>query len=59
MKRLAASLIALIGVIVLAPALGAYLKIGFDIGGTVIGIRWPNGVRYFVTSRDVPSVPAA
>jgi hypothetical protein len=58
-KRLAASLTALIGVLVLAPGLNAYLKIGFDIGGTVVGIRWPSGVRYFVSNRDVPGVPAS
>ena len=59
MKRLTALLLALIGVLLLRPNLSAYLKIGFDIGGTVVGIRWPNGVRYFVTNRDVPGVPAA
>src|SRR6186997_3334185 len=58
-KRLAALLFALIGVLLLTPNLNAYLKIGFDVGGTVVGIRWPNGVQYFVTNRDVPGVPAA
>lgn len=59
MKRLAALLIALGVVLTLTSTLDAYLKIGFDIGGTVLGIRWPNGVRYFVMNRDVPGVPAA
>jgi hypothetical protein len=59
MKRHAASLIALVGAFMLAPGVHAYLKIGFDIGGTVVGIRWPNGVQYFVTSRDVSGVPAS
>lgn len=52
-------LLALVGVLLLTPNLNAYLKIGFDVGGTVVGIRWPNGVQYFVTNRDVPGVPAA
>jgi hypothetical protein len=43
----------------LAPGLGAYLKIGVDVGGTVVAIRWPNGVRYFVTNRGVPGVAAS
>ena len=59
MKRLAALLIALVGAVILAPGLHAYLKIGFDIGGTVVGIQWPSGVRYLVSSRDVPGVPVA
>jgi hypothetical protein len=46
-------------VFMLVPGLGAYLKIGIDIGGTVVAIRWSSGVRYFVTNRDVPGVPAA
>jgi hypothetical protein len=43
----------------LSPGVGAYLKIGFDVGGSVVAIRWPDGVRYFVTNRDVPGVPTA
>jgi hypothetical protein len=46
-------------VLLLVPGLGAYLKIGIDVGGTVVAIRWPSGVKYFVTNRDVPRVPAA
>ena len=38
MTRLAAPLIALLGVLAFAPQLDAYLKIGIDIGGTVVGI---------------------
>ena len=59
MKKLAALLIALGVVLTFTPTLNAYLKIGFDIGGNVVGIRWPNGVRYFITNHDVPGVPAA
>ena len=51
-------LVALLGVLLAAPGVGAYLKIGIDIGGTVVGIRWPGNVRYFVGNRDVPGVPA-
>ena len=59
MTRLAASLATLLAVFALAADLNAYLKIGFDIGGTVVGIRWPTGVRYFVSNREVPGVPAS
>jgi hypothetical protein len=53
------ALVVLIAAIALAPRLHAYLKIGVDLGGgNVVGIRWPAGVRYYVSSRGVPGVPA-
>jgi hypothetical protein len=44
----------------LAASPVAYLKIGTDVGGSIVGIRWPTQpVRYFVAARDVPGVSAA
>jgi hypothetical protein len=50
-------LLTIVGALFVTTNLDAYLKIGFDIGGTVVAIRWPHGVRYFVSSREVPGVP--
>lgn len=37
----------------------AYLKLGADVGGRVVSIRWERQpVRYMVTNRDVPGVTA-
>jgi hypothetical protein len=52
-----------IGVIVAAALAGAtahaYLKIGTEVGGTIVGIRWASQpIRYFVKNRDVPGVSA-
>jgi hypothetical protein len=47
-----------VAVLLLAPTLSAYLKIGIDVGGTIVAIRWPSGVKYLVTNREVPGVPA-
>ena len=59
MKWTCAPLVVLAAVLTLAPGVGAYLKIGVDIGGNVVAIRWTGGVRYFVTTREVPGVPPA
>lgn len=43
--------------VALAPALGAYLRLGVQIGSQVIALRWPTmPVRYFITDRGVPGV---
>jgi hypothetical protein len=35
----------------------AYLKLGTDIGGTIVGIRWQNQpIRYFIKNRDAAGV---
>ena len=52
-----------IGVIAAAALAGAtahaYLKIGTEVGGTIVGIRWASQpIRYFVKNRDVPGVSA-
>jgi len=46
-------------ILVAAPALDAYLKLGVQLGSRVIVLRWPTmPVRYFITDRDVPGVTA-
>jgi matrixin len=41
------------------PAL-AYLKLGFEMGGRFVSLKWTRTpVRYFVTNRGVPGVSAA
>jgi hypothetical protein len=51
---------ALLAAIVLsAPALEAYLKLGTMVGSTLTPLHWGAfPVRYFVTNRDVPGVSA-
>jgi len=42
-----------------APALDAYLKLGTRVGADIIGLHWAAfPIRYFVTNRDVPGVAA-
>jgi hypothetical protein len=46
-------------VIVAAPSLDAYLKLGTFVGTDVVSLRWTTmPIRYFVTNRDVPGVSA-
>ena len=43
-----------------APALEAYLKLGTRTdAGSIVGVKWTRAIRYFVNSRDVPSVSAS
>lgn len=43
--------------VVAGAGVQAYLKIGTDVGGTIVGIRWATQpVRYFITDRGVPGV---
>jgi len=58
MRRLRAA--AVIAAIVLsAPALDAYLKLGTRVGANLVPIRWTAfPIRYFVTNRDVAGVSA-
>ena len=54
--RLIASAAALL---LCAPDLGAYLKLGTNVGGNLVNLRFSDfPVRYFVTNRDVPGVTA-
>src|SRR5260221_2369261 len=58
MKRLCAA--ATVAALVLsAPALHAYLKLGARVGSNVVALRWSAfPIRYFITNRDVPGVTA-
>lgn len=54
--RLAACFVA---ILLTAPALDAYLKLGTRVGANLVVLRWAGfPIRYFVTNRDVPGVSA-
>ncbi len=56
MRRVALLVALLAGLV--TPA-DAYLKLGSDVGGRIVGIRWTTQpIRYFVTNRDVAGVTA-
>ncbi len=60
MKRLLLVVTGLAAAAALAPGAEAYLKLGTDVDGRVVGVRWETfPVRYFVTSRDDDRVSAA
>ncbi len=42
-----------------APALDAYLKLGYTLNGRLVGLEWTTPVAYRVTSRDIPGVTAS
>jgi len=47
-------------IIVLSPAVQAYLKLGASVGNSIVGIDWVNRtISYRVTSRDAPGVTAS
>jgi len=48
-----------LAVTVLTSGVDAYLKLGTDVAGHIVPIRWTNfPVRYFITNADVPGVAA-
>jgi hypothetical protein len=60
MRRLVACLLLALAALAAAPALEAYLKLGTRTDdGRIVGVRWTRPIRYFVTTRDVPSVSAS
>jgi hypothetical protein len=60
MRRRAALAAAALGVVLaFGPGVEAYLKLGTEVGGRIIPLRWTSQpIRYFVTSRDIPAVSA-
>jgi hypothetical protein len=53
------ALACLAAILLSAPALDGYLKLGTRVGGNVVPIRWNAfPIRYFVTNRDVAGVTA-
>ena len=50
---------ALVAIVLSASSLQAYLKLGTQVGGKLIGLHWSTfPIRYFVTNRDVAGVTA-
>jgi len=59
MNRRVALLTVLVATVLAAPALEAYLKLGFRVGDRVVSLRWDRQpIRYFITNRDVAGVSA-
>jgi len=55
-----ASLVAVIAAVVVgAPALHAYLKIGYTLNGKLVALAWSDAVKYRITNRDIANVTAA
>ena len=58
-RQLLASVLVLGALLASAPALDAYLKLGTRIGARLVDVRFNTfPIRYFITNRDVPGVPA-
>ena len=59
MKRLCLALAVGVALLLSAPALHAYLKLGTRVGNSLVTLRWPQQpIRYFITSRDDDFVSA-
>ena len=58
MKRIGAAA-AVVALVLSAPALDAYLKLGTRVGANLVPLHWTAfPIRYFVTNRDVAGVTA-
>lgn len=58
-RQLAASIVTIGVLLALAPGVDAYLKLGTRLGARLVDVRFNTfPIRYFVTNRDVPGVPA-
>jgi hypothetical protein len=58
-RQFLASAIVLGALLASAPAVDGYLKLGTRLGGRLVDVRFNTfPIRYFVTNRDVPGVPA-
>ncbi len=59
-RQLLASVFVFGALLASAPALDAYLKLGTRIGARLVDVRFNTfPIRYFITNRDVPGVPAS
>ena len=59
MKRLLVAACVIAALVLTAPALQAYLKLGVLVGNGVVTLRWSNQpIRYFITNRDDDFVSA-
>jgi Matrixin len=59
MIRRFAILTAIVAAIGVGPSLHAYLKLGYELNGRLVGLAWTKPVGYFVTNRNVTGVTAA
>jgi hypothetical protein len=58
-RRLAIVTTVVAAVVVSAPSLQAYLKLGYELNGQLVGLSWTKPVAYSITNRNVPGVTAA
>jgi hypothetical protein len=59
MNRRVALIAVIAAAVMSAPALHAYLKLGYELNGKLVGLAWTDAVRYRVTNRDITNVTAA
>ena len=59
MIRRLAMLTVVVAAVAVGPALHAYLKLGYELNGQLIGLAWTKPVGYFVTNRNITGVTAA
>jgi hypothetical protein len=59
MIRRLAILSAVIAAVAVSPALHAYLKLGYELNGRLVGLSWTKPIGYFVTNRSISGVTAA
>lgn len=58
-RQLLALALVVVGWLASEPAVDAYLKLGTRLGARLVDVRFNTfPIRYFVTNRDVPGVPA-
>jgi hypothetical protein len=59
MRRSRSALVILAVTFLTSSSVAAYLKLGVDVNGRTVGVRWSQmPIRYFVTNRDINGVTA-
>jgi hypothetical protein len=58
MIRRLAILTAIAAAVAVGPSLHAYLKLGYELNGQLVGLVWTKPVGYFVTNRNITGVTA-
>src|SRR5262245_17454749 len=59
MRRSRSALVILAVTLLTSSSVGAYLKLGLDVNGRTVGVRWSQmPIRYFITNRDINGVTA-
>jgi hypothetical protein len=59
MIRRLAILTAVVAAVAVGPSLQAYLKLGYELNGRLVGLAWAKPVAYFVTNRNITGVTAS